>query len=151
MYVKSEDTSKTHEGITNGEYFNRQALSADQVALDIARQDYKKVADLAKFVLHVWMCWMKKYESATGMLCRSLENIDFAADDDVEFEVRQQLIRRRLVCEEVFDELEIIYPRVEELRKEKAGEVRVIAARIERALEAAIERAQGGGDETQRE
>ena len=67
---------------------------------------------------------MKKYESATGMLCRSLENIDFAADDDVEFEVRRQMIRRRLVCEEVFDELEIIYPRVEELRKEKAGEVR---------------------------
>ncbi|MCJ1286417.1 hypothetical protein MMC26_005762 [Xylographa opegraphella] len=114
------------------------APSADDVALDVAREDYKKVADLAEHILRIWGCWIKRYEMAKGMLHRSLENVDFVVIDDVELEVREELNRRRLACEEAFAQLEKMYSQVEELRFQIADKVRAIMARISLALEADI-------------
>ena len=66
---------------------------------------------------------MKRYELATGVLHRSLEYVDSVVVDDIEFEVRQKLTRRRLACEEAFDQLETVHAQVEQLRIEKAEKV----------------------------
>ncbi|MCJ1289589.1 hypothetical protein MMC34_001122 [Xylographa carneopallida] len=126
----------------------RTALAADEVALNIARENYKKVTDLATHILRVWGCWMKRYELATGVLHRSLEYVDSVVVDDIEFEVRQKLTRRRLACEEAFDQLETVHAQVEQLRIEKAEKVRVIMVRIELALAATMERARKAADDT---
>ncbi|MCJ1432746.1 hypothetical protein MMC27_002103 [Xylographa pallens] len=85
------------------------------------------------------------------MLRRSLENVDSVVIDDVELEVRQELNRRRLACEEALDNFEALYHQVEEIRLEKAEKVQVIAARIDLALEAAIERAREAADDAGRD
>ena len=91
--------------------------------MNAAREDYKKVADLAKHVLRIRGLWMIKYELAIGMLRRSLENVDSVEIDDVEVEVRRELNRRGLACEEALDNFEALYHQVEEIRLEKAEKV----------------------------
>ncbi|MCJ1381841.1 hypothetical protein MMC17_004953 [Xylographa soralifera] len=127
-----------------------QAPSADELALDVAREDYKIVADLAKHVLRIWSDWTNKYKLATDMLCRSSEDVESVVYDSVEFEVHEELFRRRSACEEAFDSCETAYREVEELRLKEVEKIRVIVARIELALEAAIERALEAADDTRR-